>query len=695
MSVYSLHNSQARDWTRSLIGGKAYGLAQVIGADLPVPCGFVIPAACLSASNAKGPGKHIWEKIRATVEPIVPPWIVRSSAAWEDSTNVAAPGVLESQRDITDICALEAAITAVASSWDEAHVRKYYPHAQAGQIAVIVQQQIQGTRGTVYTRPPGAPTGDTMIVETVQTTANNNAITTILGRDGSCDQNSVNLLIPPNTLEEIARLAVAAERAIGATVGADVEWVWDGNTIWIVQARPIVHPQPSAHFRKPPTKAFAFSQANPTVTWHWDATHNPGPLSPAQIGLVEYMQAANAAPYQMRVVCGYLYTSAPTLPPSFADTEDLQTLFTQQIHPAIEDALSPLEDHVPATIQQSVTAYRKVFSIYTRQLGPRLHMTRNKLLAILQEGNVDAHQAMELLGDLICRSTLLTRWLKQVARNKRSFTELLIALGPLAPEWDVSAPTYAETPERLKQAVEHYRQISDPDDRNLDPYAVREQLPPTSHPAFDRAFAHAKIAQEIAELDDLLFARAQAGVRRSLLSIADSWGLNRSEDIFYLPLPEVMTHTSSAPPTKKWIEQQVRLARRQRIRQRALNMPLTFAKGKFAEKNITSPFQLRGRGVSRGQVVGTIVRIPSDGTTPHLPQNAIVVAQTITPATILTSNAVGLVVEFGGILNHGAALARELHIPSVVGCRGAWHLLRDGERALVDAETGTVTLLRH
>jgi pyruvate,water dikinase len=49
--------------------------------------------------------------------------------------------------------------------------------------------------------------------------------------------------------------------------------------------------------------------------------------------------------------------------------------------------------------------------------------------------------------------------------------------------------------------------------------------------------------------------------------------------------------------------------------------------------------------------------------------------------------------ETGGLLDHGAALARELGIPCVVGCAGAWTQLIDGALIAVDGDAGLVSVM--
>jgi pyruvate,water dikinase len=50
----------------------------------------------------------------------------------------------------------------------------------------------------------------------------------------------------------------------------------------------------------------------------------------------------------------------------------------------------------------------------------------------------------------------------------------------------------------------------------------------------------------------------------------------------------------------------------------------------------------------------------------------------------------GLVIETGGMLCHGAILAREARIPAVTDVRGACRLLRDGTVVEVDGGRGVV-----
>jgi pyruvate,water dikinase len=53
----------------------------------------------------------------------------------------------------------------------------------------------------------------------------------------------------------------------------------------------------------------------------------------------------------------------------------------------------------------------------------------------------------------------------------------------------------------------------------------------------------------------------------------------------------------------------------------------------------------------------------------------------------------GLVTEVGGLMTHGAVIAREYGLPAVVGVENATRLIQDGQRIRVHGTEGYVELL--
>jgi pyruvate,water dikinase len=72
----------------------------------------------------------------------------------------------------------------------------------------------------------------------------------------------------------------------------------------------------------------------------------------------------------------------------------------------------------------------------------------------------------------------------------------------------------------------------------------------------------------------------------------------------------------------------------------------------------------------------------------------ILVAYTTDPGwTPLFVNAAAVVLEVGGVLQHGAVVAREYGKPCVVGIDQVMQRLRDGQQVEVDGSSGTVRVL--
>ncbi len=101
--------------------------------------------------------------------------------------------------------------------------------------------------------------------------------------------------------------------------------------------------------------------------------------------------------------------------------------------------------------------------------------------------------------------------------------------------------------------------------------------------------------------------------------------------------------------------------------------------------------RLQGLGISPGVVRGRtrVIRSPDEGG--KLQPGEILVARATDPGwTPLFARAGGLVLELGGMLSHGAVVAREYRLPGVVNLPGATARLRDGVEVTVDGRAGVV-----
>ncbi|MGE0710486.1 MAG: PEP/pyruvate-binding domain-containing protein [Planctomycetota bacterium] len=103
------------------------------------------------------------------------------------------------------------------------------------------------------------------------------------------------------------------------------------------------------------------------------------------------------------------------------------------------------------------------------------------------------------------------------------------------------------------------------------------------------------------------------------------------------------------------------------------------------------PGALRGLGASGGRVTAVARALASPAEGERLGAGEVLVAHTTDPGwTPLFLRASAVVTEVGGLLSHGAIVARELGVPAVVNVPGALRALRDGERVTVDGGLGAV-----
>jgi phosphohistidine swiveling domain-containing protein len=104
---------------------------------------------------------------------------------------------------------------------------------------------------------------------------------------------------------------------------------------------------------------------------------------------------------------------------------------------------------------------------------------------------------------------------------------------------------------------------------------------------------------------------------------------------------------------------------------------------------------IKGIGASPGHVTGIARVIHDPGEFDRMKPNDILVAKITTPAwTPLFALASAVVTDVGGILSHGSIVAREYHIPAVLGTGVATERIHSGQRITVDGDGGVVTIER-
>ena len=102
---------------------------------------------------------------------------------------------------------------------------------------------------------------------------------------------------------------------------------------------------------------------------------------------------------------------------------------------------------------------------------------------------------------------------------------------------------------------------------------------------------------------------------------------------------------------------------------------------------------LVGLPVSAGTIEGR-ARVVVDMADAALEAGDILVTTFTDPSwTPLFVSIKGLVTEVGGLMTHGAVIAREYGLPAVVGVEHATRLIRDGQRIRVNGTDGYIEVL--
>jgi pyruvate,water dikinase len=206
------------------IGGKAEGLVRLQQLQLPVPPFVAMPVGAEVDEEA----------VAALGEPLA----VRSSALGEDSADMSAAGQYETVLDVTR-ATLADAVAHVRSSTERART-----YGAAGDVAVIVQRQVPATRaGVAFSRDPVSGADEVLIEcalgggEAVVSGAVTPDRYRVAGdRVDARAKGSVRTL-RDDEAREVAELVRRAEAGFERPV--DVEFCFEGRTLWLVQCRPI------------------------------------------------------------------------------------------------------------------------------------------------------------------------------------------------------------------------------------------------------------------------------------------------------------------------------------------------------------------------------------------------------------------------------------------------------------------------
>ncbi|MFF4628423.1 rifamycin-inactivating phosphotransferase [Streptomyces griseorubiginosus] len=183
-----------------------------------------------------------------------------------------------------------------------------------------------------------------------------------------------------------------------------------------------------------------------------------------------------------------------------------------------------------------------------------------------------------------------------------------------------------------------------------------------------------------------LTAEAERLVRAGVLAERD--------DCFYLTLEEFEAAVRSNEVDHRLVEERKETFRTYQALTppRVLTSDGEAVSGAYRRDDVPDG-SLAGLAVSAGTVEGR-ARVVLDMADADLEAGDILVTSFTDPSwSPLFVGIAGLVTEVGGLMTHGAVVAREYGLPAVVGVEGATRLIRDGQRIRVHGTDGYVEIL--
>lgn len=261
----------------ALAGNKAATLAVLRRAGFKVPPGVVISVDALGKVS-----DELTPAVRGALTsvselPGPAPWAVRSSSTAEDGAQASFAGQFETVLNVD----ADGLADAVLRCWQSAlsdRVRVYAGAGGSGSMAVLIQPMIAAdSAGVAFTADPVSGRGH-VVIEAVAGLGErlvSGAATPerwTVEETGSIEAPSVATVLDAEKARAIADLARRTAVHFGRS--QDIEWAISGDSLWLLQARPITTlPSVGPELIPIPIEV-------PPGYWTRDTFHEPVPISP-------------------------------------------------------------------------------------------------------------------------------------------------------------------------------------------------------------------------------------------------------------------------------------------------------------------------------------------------------------------------------------------------------------------------------
>ena len=310
-------------------------------------------------------------------------------------------------------------------------------------------------------------------------------------------------------------------------------------------------------------------------------------------------------------------------------------------------------------------------------------------------------------------------------RTDARFTDFRTALQSYLDDWGfrcseelmLTSPSFQEQPEPLIELLRSYARVETGSPRDALRAQAAERERETRRVLSDLTPAYAAMLEALLPRTHAAIRyRERARLKQALLysrcrRIALAMGaelarrdvIEARDDVFFLSHTELAELSASDAAASRTARALVSDRKAEHTRLAALNPPdaFTLAEGEaydfnsmIAEDRRPTTDGLLGTPACGGKITGRATVLSSVTESAKLAQGDVLVTKQTDPGWgpvfFLIS---GLVIERGGMLSHGAIIAREFGIPCVVGVQRAMERIPTGATVAVDGDTGVVHVL--
>ena len=734
------------------VGGKAATLAHLKQLGYAVPDGWILPAG---------------DDPQPLIDFLDPseksPLVVRSSAIGEDSETISAAGQYKTILNVSSRQSLQAAILDCQASYSQPSAIRYrLDRNQADtSMAVLIQKQIRGVfSGVAFSRDPIDPLNTSVVIEALPGDATRVVSGKVTPERYLVEEDSPTGVqrsgdVPPSLIESVARLAREIEDLYRG-IPQDIEWTYDGQELWLLQARSITNLQPiwtrkiAAEVIPGIIRPLTWSINRPltcsvwgeifavvlgerasgldfeeTATLHYQRAYFNATL------LGEIFRRMGLPPESLEFLTRGAKFSKPPLQSTLRNISGLLRLlqrewnleqdFEQDKHRYFTPTFNLIEaislsQSSPLELWEMLDTILSVLkrATYYSILAPLSLALREAILKVSPE-QLDNSQTPEVASSRSLAD------LAAYARNLLPIEQLSNYSCPSLFAHLAEIPDGQNVLEQFGQWLERYGYLSEAATDIAVPRWLENPRPMRAlftrflfHPPSQKENADSTQSWKVQIVQKRLNLKGQATeiysqllaqLRWTFVALEKLWladgTLAEQGDIFFLEFDEIRCLIENSQERLREQLPQIIAQRRTQYKQNqelatvpyiVYGTPKTFSVSSIAI--LPSQRRLQGIAASAGQAEGRVKILRTLQQMDDFDRETIlVVPYTDSGWTAILARARGIISEVGGALSHGAIVAREYGIPAVMDVHDATHFLRDGQRVRIDGQKGIVEIL--